>query len=404
MIEAKKINTFKMMTLLLILTIPIGMSIDIYIPSMPEMVDYFHTTRHAIQLTVPIYILFSALGQLIWGPMVDRFGRRRVIVGGCLIGILGTLFSLLAPNSDMLLLSRVITGFGFSSQTVGIRAILSDLYSGKELAKKAGIFAIIGSISPITAPVIGGYLGHAFGWKSGFIFIMITALLVSLVFLKFAEETLKEKNHYAIHPRHVLKNYFSLLKHPKFLAFVCGSSFMFSMALSFVAVSAFLFQKEYDFSQISFGWICLGIVFSCLPGRYISMKASHTLGINKSVLLSYSITLSSGILLLGSFICFGLPPAFLVILIIFISSLGQNIMYPNSFAGAMEDFRHMAGSASAFLGALQFLVGSLVSASIAVFPASSILLLALAYTLLSLLGGGWFWWVVHRRSDCCIGK
>ena len=165
------------------MSIPAAVVLDQYAPSMPSMVNQLHTTTASVQLSISIYLLTCGISTLFWGPLSDRFGRRRITLVSMPIFLLGSLFCIFANHIGILLFGRAVQGIGVSSCSFLGAAIMSDVFEGRMLNRVSSYFSATYSLVPIIAPVVGGYLQKWYGWRMNFIFLFALILAFYLIFL-----------------------------------------------------------------------------------------------------------------------------------------------------------------------------------------------------------------------------
>ncbi|HTJ91762.1 MAG TPA: MFS transporter, partial [Pararobbsia sp.] len=163
------------------------LAIDIYVPALPEMARYFATSSHAIQSSVSGYMAAYALGQLIFGPVSDAYGRKPVLAFGLVMFTIGCLLSLAAPSLEMFILARALQGFGIASTNLLAKAITTDSFSGRALMHVFTYMATAWGVAPIVAPVIGAHLQTLFGWRACLVFLLIYSIVMWALWWHFRE-------------------------------------------------------------------------------------------------------------------------------------------------------------------------------------------------------------------------
>jgi len=171
---------------------------DLYLPSLSSIVKDFSTTKAYVQLTLSFYLLFFGVSQFFYGPLSDKVGRKKIVLYGLSLTIVGSIVCVFSPNVGVLIVGRSIEGFGVGAGATMMRAILRDLYVGDELAKKGSYIATGTGVFMAGAPIIGGYIQDFFGWRFNFVFIVLYTLMGILIVSKFLPETIKELNPHAI--------------------------------------------------------------------------------------------------------------------------------------------------------------------------------------------------------------
>lgn len=220
--------------MLLILTGLIGsLSIDMYVPAMPAVAKYLLVSAKTIKLSLSLYLVPYALGQLFYGPLSDCFGRKRILLPAIALGMIGSACCAIAANSATFYAGRMLQGAGFSAIGATIPAMARDVFSDKKFAQISSILSLVFGLGPIFAPILGGYINHWFGWHKIFIMISYYALLVITLVFFFIPETHNKNNRHTFSITaiaqtytHILKNTVFLKKHPKQVICICWISYI----------------------------------------------------------------------------------------------------------------------------------------------------------------------------------
>lgn len=334
---------------------PISMSI--YTPAMPELVQAFATTESMIKLTLSVYFGGFSIAQLIAGPMSDAFGRKTATLAFVSINLLGSLICAFAPSVEWLLAGRLIQGIGASVGITVARAIVRDQFTGAEASRIMNLIGIMLAIGPAMAPTLGGLALAAFGWQAIFFLLIGFGFLAIAAVIIFMRETTVPDRHRA-RPGPLLSAYGELIRDPRFVAatIVLGGSvgalYAQSTMLSFILIdkvgmtpTAFgigmLMQSGSYFS----GSVCLRLTAARLGGEG-SVRVGLALCAIGGLLIALSVHLVE-----PSYLSVMLPVAF--------SSFGIAFLTPHMTTAALQSFPHIAGSASAMMGFIQMAAGFL---------------------------------------------
>jgi Bcr/CflA subfamily drug resistance transporter len=349
-----------LVTFFVLLLVALGQfAIDIYLPSFPAMMTDLHTDKSSIQLTLACFLLGFAFSQLIYGPFSDRFGRRKVLLIGLAIFIIGAIGASLARSVSFLIGMRLVQGLGIGAANVLCRAILRDMYKGKELAKKIATLGVLWVLSPIVAPVIGGYIQEYTGWRGNFLFLICLVGLVWLWCLFFLPETKDPSQIQSIHPRAIIKNYLVLLSNRPFVGYVLVDFFLYGIFSAFYVAGPFLLQVVLKISPIMFGWLMLIISFGYMIGTYINIHALHHWEPKQIVKCGLaSIFVISSITLAIAWHNFNVTTIVLPLAFLFCAIA---LLFTNCISICLSFFHHLAGSASALWGFLAYLGGTLTT-------------------------------------------
>ncbi|WDL87866.1 Bcr/CflA family multidrug efflux MFS transporter [Priestia aryabhattai] len=332
-------------------------TIDTYLPSFPTIVKDFHTTASLVQISLTACLLGLGAGQLFIGPLSDVKGRRKPLLLFLCLYLLASLTCSFSPNIYFLIVARFVQGFSAAGGLVVSRAIVRDLFSGKELTKFFTLIVLVGNLGPIVAPIAGGAILSFTKWNGVFIVLAcIGAILIFMVSLKLPETLPPEKRVPSNLPQ-LMSNFGSLFKEREFMGYAFTQGFTTAGIFAYVSGIPFVYQNIYHVSpqqfSLLFGVNGLGLIIgSRLVGRladYISERTFLKIGLGISIAAGAMLLIA--LLLKASLIAVAIPIFF------FVSSI--SIIGTTSFALAIESQGHIAGSASALLGLLPFVLGSL---------------------------------------------
>lgn len=333
---------------------------DIYLPSFPAIQEEFQSSKSAVQWSLSLYLAGWALSQLFYGPLSDKIGRRRVILGSLGFGLLGTLISLFAPSISTLILGRTLQGLGLGGSSVMFRAVLRDAYSGDRLAHYGSIGTIATAIFMAMAPDLGGYIQHFLGWRFCFLFLVVYIIGVWVAVWHFIPETNQHLNPMALQKKTLLDNYLHLLKNRIFLGYTLVSSLVLGGLSIYLTASPFLFERVLQLDPVQYGRLAWIIGGGFGIGGICNILLVKKIGRHRSLVVGISAIFLSGLLML-TLSLFGYLNTFVIMLPMGIFSLGAAVSFANSFAGAFQPFPKIAGSAGALYGSIQVFGGSLAS-------------------------------------------
>jgi DHA1 family bicyclomycin/chloramphenicol resistance-like MFS transporter len=348
------------------------LAIDMYLPAFNQIAAQLHATPAKISLSLSSYFVGLALGQLIYGPMLDRFGRKRPLYFGMVLFMVASLLCMKAGSVQSLVLLRFVQAMGGCAAQVAAMAMVRDFFPIKDTAKIISLLILILGVSPLFAPTIGSFVTVAWGWP--YVFVVLTALVLVLLAVVFF--FLPEGHHpdptISLHPVPVMLEFLEILKNPQFYTFALAGAFSFAGVLVYVAGSPIIFMGSFHvgphgygaiFAGLSVGFIGSNQVNILLLRRYTSAQVFRG-----ALLLECVMTL---FFLFGTYNhWFGLPTT-LVLLFILLSCLG--LTYPNAAALALAPFDKNVGSASALLGFIQIGAAALASACVGIFNSTEIL-------------------------------
>jgi len=357
---------------------------DIYTPSLPAITIDLNSTAARIQATVMAYFFASAVSQLIYGPLSEKYGRKIMVIIGLSICVIGTILCALTQSATMLIIARFIQGFGAGACNALFRAIMRDSFNGSKLAKIASYMGIIYPVIFGISPMLGGYIQEISGWRHSFTLsgIIISISLLAIIF--YLPETNQYRHTVTLKTTQILRQYFQLLTHPAFMGYTLLSSFAFSGFLCFYAVGPFIFENQMGISPSGFGWITLIVEGGLLLAQFINSQTVVKYGIH--FLLKWGVTLMffSGIILLLLCLMNIIHPWSIVMPAV-IFSAAAGFVFANAMVGAFESFGHMAGIAAAIYGFLQMSLSALAGLIMTHLPETTPIPLALVFTILGFI-------------------
>jgi len=358
-----KRNNFWLILVLGALTALCPFSIDMYLPAFLKIAAEFKIPSAAMSLTLSGFFVGLATGQLFYGPLLDRFGRKRPLYAGLSLYILASIGCWNAHSLQTLVLFRFIQALGGCGASVAAMAMVRDFFSGKEIAKVFTLLILILGVSPLLAPTVGGYLATWFGWKS--IFMMLAAIcaaMLAAVRFYLPEGHAPDPTH-SLRPGPILRGYLEILKEPQFYTHALAASLALSGLFVYLASSPMIFMEIFRVTPQVYGWIfgilAMGFVGASQLNFLLLRKFS-----NEEVLWTGLIGLTViGILFVIAALqgWFGLTGT-MILLFLFLAFFG--IANPNASALALTPFTRNAGSASAMLGFLQMVIGAIASIGI----------------------------------------
>jgi MFS transporter, DHA1 family, multidrug resistance protein len=334
-------------------------TIDMYLPSFPTIVNEFHTTASLVQISLTSCLLGLGLGQLIIGPLSDVQGRRKPLLIFLGLYLLASLICAIAPNIYFFIGARLLQGFAAAGGLVISRAIVRDLYSGRELTKFFALMVLVGNLGPIIAPIVGGGVLAFTDWTGVFLLLALVGLVLVLIVSLNLEETLPIEKRVPSNLSQTFTNFGSLMKDRQFMGYAFTQGFIVAGIFAYVSGIPFVYQNIYGVSpqQFSFLFGVNGIALiigSQLVGRLTDIIPEKTF-LKIGLMISNT---AAGVLLLALLLK---APLIVVAVPIFFLVMSIGIISTTSFALAIETQGHIAGSASALLGLLPFVLGSLTA-------------------------------------------
>lgn len=348
-ISQNKTNVVWLMLLLIFTAINGIFVAETHVPALPDMVDIFAVSPSQTKFTITLYLIGLAFSQLVYGPLADRFGRRPVILIGIGISIVGSLICVFALSMPVLILGRVVQGIGLGAPISLCRTILSDLFTGRQLAKLGAYFSSAFSVAPAIAPLIGGYLYTWYGLQSIFVFVVIYGLLTFILIWYFLPETNLNLNSQATRWSVITNNYLYLLKDRIFLGYAISASMSLSGIIGYYTMSPFLLQDVLLLSPVEYAWVATMTVVAIILGRLLNVVLLKWMNIRQLVIIGNISMLLASTVLVGIGLL-GYLNLIVVIVPVMFFLLGGGLVFSNAMAGALSPFRKIAGSAGALYG------------------------------------------------------
>ncbi|MDE6118205.1 MAG: multidrug effflux MFS transporter [Duncaniella sp.] len=328
---------------------------DMYLPTLPSMAEIFDTTPSLVQLGLATSMLGLAVGQIFFGPLSDKYGRRRVLISAMLLFAVSTVISIYSPSIQFFNLCRFLQGLGGAGGIVLSRSISTDCYSGRELAKTLAIIGAVNGIAPVTAPVIGGLVSESVGWQGIFWILFGIGIVLLGMCLVFEESLPADKRHHGS----VLSLMFSfpkLLRLKYFRVYVLMFAFANGVLFAYISSASFIIQNYFGFSELVFAVIfginALGIgIGSALSLKFGKMSKAGMFG-----------ACGVSAVALMQLACYLLFDKFIVYEVLtFVMLVFVGYIFTAATTMAMDEGREYVGAASAIFGAAGFLFGGIVS-------------------------------------------
>lgn len=382
--------------LLLVLATAIGgLSMNIFIPSMPGLVRYFDTDIATVQLTLTLYLAGIAVGQLLYGPLSDHYGRRPLMLAGVGLYAASAIAASLAQSIELLILARIAQAFGGCAGMVITRAIIRDVFDRDRAASVLGYVTMAMTIAPAMAPVLGGYLDLWFGWRAGlWVLAGYGAVLFAGCYF-FQTETLKEPQP-TIGVMPILRSYQVLLRRPAFLGFAFGTGFSTACFFSFLAGAPYLMIEVLQRPPSDYGIWFVIVSFGYFIGNFLTGRLSARLGVDRMVMLGAGLVLAGGGSMLVHALTLPLAPAGIFAPAMMIA-MGNGVGQPNGIAGAISVDPTRAGAASGIVGFMQMSFGAVGTVVIGHTLGSTLMPVALTITALAIGSSSFFWLALARR-------
>lgn len=359
-------------------------AVDMYLASLPKLAESFHASAGQVQLGLSLFFLGLALGQLLFGPLIDRFGRKPPLLAGIALFATTSLLIAFAPNIESFVLLRLLQAIGGSAGMIIGRAVISDLFDEREAAGVLSLTMMVQGVGPIVAPVIGGYIIVAAGWPAVFLFLTFFGVACFGEVCWAVPETLPKEERKRENPGRILRTYASLLgKRGFILPTLCGS-LAFASLFAFISGSPFVYMQLYGVVPQHYGWLfglnAVGIIFSAQLNRVLLRRFTP-----ETILAgALAVNIPMGALLILIVGASSLPLLIAALWIIFAT---LPLITANTVAQAMAEGNEHRGSASGLIGVTQFGMAALSSSIIGFLHNGTAYPMAAMIFLCSLLAG-----------------
>jgi len=352
----------KRLTILLLglLTAIVPFSVDMYLPGFPAIAATLHTTVTKVAMSLSSFFIGIGLGQLVYGPLLDRFGRKPPLYVGLLIYIVFSIACAYTLSIEHLILYRFFQAIGACAGTIAAAALVRDLFPPHENARIFSFLILVLSVSPLLAPTLGGYVNAAFGWRSIFVFLtlLITLLLVGSFFI--LPHGNRGSTYVSLRPVSVARAYIKIATDTRFFTPALLGALAFSGLFTYIASSPGIFIINYGMTPKDYGLLfallASGLTLASQINTWLLKRIASTRIIKTSLLFQTAISI-----MFLLFLIVGLKLLWVIITLLFLYLACLGFIIPNATALALKPFSSNAGSASALLGFFQMGLGSLTT-------------------------------------------
>lgn len=361
-----KVALFSALLLAVCLT---QVAVDIYAPALIAIADDFDASIMNVQRSMSIYMVGVAISQLIYGPVSEGIGRKKPLILGLVIMLVGCIICLNSTNINMLITGRFVQGAGAGACAALWRSIFRDSFSGEELSTYGSYLGTVVKFVIPAAPLLGSYLLINFGWVANFIFMGFYTIVALICIMFFFSETNKTFHTNNLRLTYVIHNYSRLIKCRLFMGITFSTFLTYGAFFSWFVTGPVLLIKNIGITPLYFGWLnFLSAAFACGTAAWLNGKYVKKFGINKCLRFGWSMVLLSGVaMLLGKYLLgFNVLALMIPIVILF---FGVTFIWPNLFARAFTPYGDIAGYAGSLYGFMQVIGWAAVSTIITILPA-----------------------------------
>jgi DHA1 family bicyclomycin/chloramphenicol resistance-like MFS transporter len=345
--------------LLAILTAMGPLSTDMYLPSLPAIGRAFATDAGQVQLTLSVFLVGFALGQIVYGPVADLYGRKPVLLAGLILFVAASFGCMVATSIGALVAARFIQAVGACAAVVLARAIVRDLHTSEDSARILSLMGAIMGLVPAVAPIIGALLEQAFGWRASFGLSAALALGLALVVAMWLPETVPAGERGRWTARGMMADFARLSAHAKFRRYTAAVCLGYGGLFAFISGSSFVLQGHYGLDEVGFGFAFTVAVVGYIVGTLIAAAFTRRIGVERTVAIG-TMALAVGGAAMALLVLIE-PPHFLHVLapmVVYMAGIGLTL--PSAMAGAITPFPERAGTASSLVGFSQMTFAAIV--------------------------------------------
>ena len=369
-------GTFALTALLAGLSAVGPLTTDMYLPSLPDIARLLGASSAQVQLTISAYLIGFAAGQIIYGPVSDRHGRKPVLIGAIALYCAASLACALSTSIEMLIVARAFQALGGSGGIVLTRAIVRDIYSGAHAGREFSVIGSVMALAPVLAPILGGLIQTAFGWRMTFLALVGAGFAGAAVVWALLPETLNTRATEPVSLPSMLRSYRIVGRNRAYLAYLSITAASYAGLFAWISGSAFVLQDLYGLAPFDFGVaFALGSV-GYMAGSAIAARLVIRIGLDGVLGLGGCACAAGGLAMVAA-VAFGLMSSMSLVLPMAVYLAGLGMVLPQGIAGAMTPFPERAGAASSLFGFLQQTAAAVCGAAVGWFLGQSAWPLAL---------------------------
>lgn len=370
-------DTLALTALLALLTAVGPMSVDFYLPSLPEIGRVFGAPAAQVQLTLSGYLLCFAIGQIVYGPISDHVGRKPVLLAALSLYVAVCLGCVFAASIEMLIALRCLQALGVAAAPVLARAMVRDLYHGVRAGRELARMGAITALAPVVAPSLGGVLQASFGWRAAFVGMAALGFCAIVLVIRLLPETMNRRAQEPISFKSVVRGYGSFIRHPTYCMYLAIVAAAYGGLFAWISGSSFVLQDLYGLSPLLFGLVFAVATLGYGAGTLTATQLVGRIGIDRTIVCG-GFALAAGGLAMVAAVAMGLGSPFALAVPMALYLYGLGLAMPQAMAGALMPFPERAGAASSLLGFLQQLTASAVGIAVGQTLGASALPLAVA--------------------------
>lgn len=373
-------------------------SIDTFFPAFHAMEQGLHVSAWQLQQVLTAYMLTFAFASLVHGPLSDAIGRRPVMIGGMLLYTVGSIACMLAPNYYALIAARILQGATAGVGMVIGRAVIRDLYEGPRAQHLMSMTTMIFSIAPAVAPVIGGWVHVAYGWRAVFAVMVICGIVFSFSAWWRLPETHPVAARIPFNARNLASTSASVLRHPEFLMLALAAAVNFSSLACFIGSAPAIIERHWHLGETDYWQLFLPVIGGILTGAIISTRVAGRMDLAKQVRLGFGLTFGAAAIRVLMHLALTSPPRGLQQGILFFAAVGAQLAFPVLTLRMLDLFPAARGTAAAAQSFVALVITAFTLGIVAPFVLPKLEWIAwtsLAFTSMASL----FWFLARRWHD-----
>jgi DHA1 family bicyclomycin/chloramphenicol resistance-like MFS transporter len=370
-----KNNKFLLIVILGLMSAIGPFSIDMYLPAFTDIASHLHTSIDKVMLTLTSFFLGISFGQIIYGPLLERFGRKKPLYFGLTLYLLATIGCAFANSIQLLISLRLLQALGGCVGMVSSRAMVRDIFSSNEIAKMFSTLMLVVAVSPIIAPTLGGVVTTYLGWRMVFVslFILVSIILLGIYFI--LPETKQPNPEVALKPSIIVANFKTVLQNPQFAVYTLTGSISYAGLYAYISGSPAVFLEFFKVSQQQYGWIFAIVAAGLIGASQINNLLIKRFKSEEIIMSALMIQTVLGLVFV-SLSMMHVINVYSTIILVFLFLFCQGLTFPNASALSLTPFSNNAGNASAMMGFLQMIIGSSASFLVSLFKTNSVVPMA----------------------------
>ena len=333
-------------------------SIDMYLPGFLDISRDLHTSYNSVQLTLSTFLVGYAIGQLVIGPLSDRFGRKPILLSGISLYCVSSLFCAAAPGIEALIGLRLLQALGGCAGNVVSRAVVRDVYSGSDSARALSLLMVVAAIMPLIAPITGSYIVVWVGWRALFVILFLFGFVCLLISVFYFRETHHPENRTQLKFISTLRSYRQIFANSSSVGYLLAGGMAFATLFSYISGSPGVFMEHFGTTRQLFSIIFACNIVGLASGSLLNSRIVRKVGADRLLGIGTGISATAAVALCAVTWA-GIDNLILFVVLQFFAISALHMIYANSIAGLLEHYPRLAGTASALFGGAQFGFGAI---------------------------------------------